>query len=63
MGAAEGDNMMSDAQAMSDRWKAMLPEGADVQFVSAENAEHNENAWRAALPAALCWSFAPTCQP
>jgi predicted alpha/beta superfamily hydrolase len=63
MGAAEGDNMMSDAQAMSDRWKATLPEGADLQFVSAENAEHNENAWRAALPAALCWSFAPTCQP
>ncbi len=63
VGAAEGDNMMSDAQAMSDRWKATLPEGADVQFVAAENAEHNEDAWRAALPAALCWSFAPICQP
>jgi predicted alpha/beta superfamily hydrolase len=63
MGAAEGDNMMADAQAMSDRWKATLPEGADVQFVSVENAKHSEDAWRAALPAALCWSFAPICQP
>jgi predicted alpha/beta superfamily hydrolase len=63
MGAAEGDNMMANAQAMSDRWKATLPEGADLQFVSAENAKHNENAWRAALPAALCWSFAPICRP
>ena len=63
MGAAEGDNMMANAQAMSDLWTATLSEGAALQFVSAENAEHNENAWRAALPGALCWSFEPICQP
>jgi predicted alpha/beta superfamily hydrolase len=63
MGAAEGDNMMADAQAMSEHWNANRPEGAELQFVSADNAEHNETAWRAALPAALCWSFAPVCQP
>lgn len=63
MGAAEGDNMMSNAQALSERWKATLPEGAALKFVSVEKAEHNEPAWRAALPAALCWRFEPVCAP
>lgn len=61
-GAAEGDDMMASAQAMSERWNATRPEGAMLQFVSTDHAEHNETAWRAALPAALCWSFAPVCE-
>lgn len=61
VGGAEGGPMLPDAEAMAAVWKATLPEGAALQFSAALAAEHNEAAWRAALPGALCWSFAPIC--
>ncbi len=61
VGGSEGDGMRENAEAMAARWKAKLPEGAALQFVAKADAEHNEAAWRAALPTALCWSFTPIC--
>ena len=61
VGGAEGGGMQPDAEAMAERWKATLPDGAALQFTASAKAEHNETAWRAALPKALCWSFAPAC--
>lgn len=61
VGGSEGDGMRENAEAMAARWKAKLPEGAALQFVAKADAEHNEAAWRAALPTALCWSFTLIC--
>ena len=61
VGGSEGDDMQSDAEAMAARWKATLPATAALHFTAAAEAGHNEAAWRAALPEALCWSFAPAC--
>jgi predicted alpha/beta superfamily hydrolase len=61
VGGSEGGGMLAGAEAMVGRWKATLPEGAALQFSAAQEAGHNEAAWRAALPDALCWSFAPIC--
>lgn len=61
VGGSEGDDMLSDAEAMAARWKAALPATAALQFTAVAEAGHNEAAWRTALPEALCWSFAPAC--
>ena len=61
VGGSEGGGMQSDAEAMAARWKATLPDTAALRFIAAAKAEHNETAWRAVLPEALCWSFAPAC--
>lgn len=61
VGTAEGDGMESDAEAMAARWKTTLPDTAALTFKAAAKAGHNEEAWRAVLPEALCWSFAPAC--
>jgi predicted alpha/beta superfamily hydrolase len=62
VGGSEGDDMLSDAEAMAVRWKATLPATAALQFAAATKAGHNEAAWRTALPDALCWTFAPACE-
>lgn len=62
VGGSEGDDMLSDAEAMAARWKAALPATAALQFTAVAEAGHNEAAWRTALPEALCWSFAPACE-
>ena len=61
VGGSEGDDMLSDAEAMAVRWKATLPATSALQFAAAAKAGHNEAAWRTALPDALCWTFAPAC--
>lgn len=61
VGGSEGGGMQPDAEAMAARWKTALPDSAALRFTASAKAEHNETAWRAALPAALCWSFAPAC--
>lgn len=61
VGGSEGSGMQPDAEAMAARWKATLPDTAALQFTAIAEAEHNETAWRAILPEALCWSFAPAC--
>lgn len=61
VGGAEGGGMQPDAEAMAARWQATLPDSAALRFKAIAEAEHNETAWRAALPEALCWSFAPAC--
>lgn len=62
VGGSEGDDMLSDAEAMAVRWKATLPATSALQFAAAAEAGHNEAAWRTALPEALCWTFAPACE-
>jgi len=62
VGGSEGDDMLSDAEAMAVRWKATLPATSALQFAAATKAGHNEAAWRTALPDALCWTFAPACE-
>lgn len=61
VGGSEGSGMQSDAEAMEKRWKATLPDTATLRITVAAKAGHNEDAWRAVLPEALCWSFAPAC--
>jgi predicted alpha/beta superfamily hydrolase len=61
VGGSEGSGMQSDAEAMEKRWKATLPATAALRITVAATAGHNEDAWRTALPEALCWSFAPAC--
>ena len=61
VGGAEGDGMLPDAEAMAARWQAKSPDSAALRFTASAKAEHNEAAWRATLPEALCWSLAPAC--
>jgi predicted alpha/beta superfamily hydrolase len=61
VGGSEGSGMQSDAEAMEKRWKATLPDNAALRITVTAAAGHNEDAWRTALPDALCWSFAPAC--
>ena len=62
-GGMESESMLPDARAMFDRLRAEPPRLLDKRFVDSPLAGHNEAAWRAALPAALCWRFAPICEP
>ena len=62
-GGQESEAMLSDARAMVDRLRAAPPTMLDKRFAENPLAGHNEAAWRAALPAALCWRFAPICDP
>lgn len=62
-GGAESGSMLPQARAMAARWRVILPQGAALQLVEVGGAGHDEAAWRAALPAALCWRFAPICEP
>ncbi len=62
VGGSEGGPMLPDAEAMVAVWNARLPDGAALRFSAVKEAGHNEAAWRAALPGALCWSYAPVCE-
>ena len=62
-GGQESESMLPDAKAMVDRLRAAPPAMLEKRFAENPLAGHNEAAWRAALPAALCWRFAPICDP
>ncbi|MGL6289074.1 MAG: alpha/beta hydrolase [Silanimonas sp.] len=62
-GGAESESMVPEAKAMFERLRAAPPLMLDKDFVENPLAGHNETAWRAALPAGLCWRFAPICAP
>lgn len=62
-GGQESESMLPNAKAMVDRLRAAPPTMLDKRFAENPLAGHNEAAWRAALPAALCWRFAPICDP
>jgi hypothetical protein len=59
----ESESMRPDALAMFERFRAAPPMVLDKRWAESPLAGHNEAAWRAALPAALCWRFAPICEP
>lgn len=61
-GGAEGESMLPNARAVVAAWRATLPEGAAIEFVEVAEAGHNEAAWRAALPGALCWLYRLSCE-
>lgn len=62
-GGQESESMRPDALAMFERFRAAPPMVLDKRWAESPLAGHNEAAWRAALPAALCWRFAPICEP
>lgn len=62
-GGEESESMLPEAKAMFERLRAEPPGWLDKRFAENPLAGHNEAAWRAALPAALCWRFAPICEP
>ena len=53
---------LPNARAVVAAWRATLPEGAAIEFVEVAEAGHNEAAWRAALPGALCWLYRLSCE-
>jgi predicted alpha/beta superfamily hydrolase len=60
-GGAESEAMLPDARAVVAHLRASLPEGAALELVESPEAGHNEAAWRAALPGALCWLYRLPC--
>jgi predicted alpha/beta superfamily hydrolase len=62
-GGMESESMLPQARAMVESFRAAPPMLLDKRFVESPLAGHNEAAWRVALPAALCWRFAPICEP
>ncbi len=62
-GGQESESMVPDAKAMFRRFEASGGGVLDKVFVEIPEGQHNEAAWRAVLPAALCWRFAPICAP
>jgi len=62
-GGRESESMVPDAKAVFRRFKASDGGVLDKVFVEIPEGGHNEASWRAVLPAALCWRFAPICDP
>jgi predicted alpha/beta superfamily hydrolase len=62
-GGRESESMVPEAKAMFRRFEASDGGALDKVFVEIPEGQHNEASWRAVLPAALCWRFAPICQP
>jgi predicted alpha/beta superfamily hydrolase len=62
-GGQESEAMVPDAKAMFRRFEASGGGVLDKVFVEIPEGRHNEASWRAVLPAALCWRFAPICEP
>ncbi len=60
-GGRESDEMLPQAEAMAGRFHARGPVPYATRFVTNPMGRHQEAAWRAALPAALCWRFALPC--
>ena len=61
-GGKESESMLPQARAMFEAFTTRSPT-ARVNFLEDPNAGHNEAAWRAVLPAALCFRFDPICAP
>lgn len=61
-GGKESESMLPQARAMFETFSVRSP-STRLNFLEDPNAGHNEAAWRAVLPAALCWRFAPICAP
>ena len=60
-GGKESESMLPQARAMFDTFTVRSP-SARLDFLEDANAGHNEAAWRAALPTALCRRFHPICE-
>ena len=60
-GGQENEAMVPDAKAMFRRLEVAGGGVVDKVFVEIPEGRHNESSWRAVLPAALCWRFAPIC--
>ncbi|GAB3738891.1 alpha/beta hydrolase [Silanimonas algicola] len=62
-GGQESESMVPDAKAMFRRFEASDGGALDKVFVEIPEGQHKEASWRDVLPAALCWRFAPICDP
>lgn len=61
-GGKDSESMLPKARAMFETLSVQSP-SARMNFLEDPNGEHNEGAWRTALPTALCWRFDPICAP
>jgi predicted alpha/beta superfamily hydrolase len=61
-GGKESESMLPQARAMFETFSAQSP-STRLNVLEDPNAGHNEAAWRAVLPTALCWRFDPVCAP
>ena len=61
-GGKESDAMLPQARAMFETFTQGSP-ATRLNFLEDPNAGHNEAAWRAVLPTALCRRFDPICDP
>lgn len=59
-GGAESETMLPKARAMFDALN-VRSSSVRVSFLEDPKGEHNEAAWRATLPTALCFRFTPIC--
>lgn len=60
-GGKESESMLPQARAMFERFKPIVATNPGKLLVEVPEGEHNEAAWRAVLPNALCWRFDPAC--
>ena len=61
-GGKDSESMLPKARAMFETLSVQSP-STRLNFLEDPNGEHNEGAWRTALPTALCWRFNPICAP
>lgn len=61
-GGKESDSMLPQARAMFEAFSVRSP-STRLNFLEDPDAGHNEAAWRAVLPTALCRRFDPICAP
>lgn len=61
-GGKESDSMLPQARAMFETFSVRSP-STRLNFLEDPDAGHNEAAWRAVLPTALCRRFDPICAP
>lgn len=54
--------MLPQARAVVSAWRATLPDDAALAMHEVAAAGHDEAAWRAALPGALCWLYRLPCE-
>jgi predicted alpha/beta superfamily hydrolase len=61
-GGKESESMLPEARAMFETFSVRSP-STRLNFLEDPDAGHNEAAWRAVLPTALCRRFDPICAP
>ena len=61
-GGKDSESMLPKARAMFETLSVQSP-STRLNFLEDPNGEHNEGAWRTALPTALCRRFDPICAP